>query len=643
MLLPALLLSLAPAQNTWYVDANNPGPGTGTTDDPYLSIQAAIDAQTTLSGDTVRVRNGVYSEAVVVDGKALRMVAGHGQANVFIQRLDTMDTPCLTVRNVPSPGTLFAGFQFRQPLNATTSGRGVELEAAQLELSRCEFSSFFSAGSSNDGGAIHAGAGTVLGLLGCSIEDCGALSMSRGGAIYFEGNTLTLEGCVLTGNQSRFGAAIWMEGSGGAATLRDSEFLLNGNMGTLLSGGVHGQGLIEDCLFRRNLGQENGAVSGAWDIRGTEFDRNGGSDSGNWASAVHGQPRCSLTDCYVHDHSGASSFLSPSAVIHSDVVDCVFENNRTFVDNDSNFINGAGAISDCVAVDCVFTDNRIDGVTCSTSSPDLCGRGGAAYRSELTGCVLIGNSAPLGGAAAMCEMTNCTLYGNSAGEAAGGLWGGTMANCIAFENGGTPLGGGAAASWSCVEFGAPGTGNIDLDPGFLLSGAGDLRLIGSSPCIDSGDPALTDADGTRRDMGALPFDRTTPQPFCAPGPDSAGCIPVLSAVQQPSVSAPFRFEVHGILATSATLSFLSMGTAQQPSLNGQICIRPSLARGPFGVVTTASSGPCDTTAEFTLLPADLFQAGFAPGDAIFTQVFYRDPGSPVGVALTGALAAVFQP
>jgi hypothetical protein len=55
-------------------------------------------------------------------------------------------------------------------------------------------------------------------------------------------------------------------------------------------------------------------------------------------------------------------------------------------------------------------------------------------------------------------------------------------------------------------------------PRFVNAAAGDLRLswdsfpltdATKSPCIDTGDPLSTaDPDGTRADMGGLPFDQT---------------------------------------------------------------------------------------------------------------------------------------
>ncbi|KPL07503.1 hypothetical protein AMJ71_08905 [candidate division TA06 bacterium SM1_40] len=62
-------------------------------------------------------------------------------------------------------------------------------------------------------------------------------------------------------------------------------------------------------------------------------------------------------------------------------------------------------------------------------------------------------------------------------------------------------------SYSDVEGGWPGGGNIDADPVFVLAEKGDYRLLWGSPCIDSGHPDSLDQDGTRSDMGAHFFDQ----------------------------------------------------------------------------------------------------------------------------------------
>jgi hypothetical protein len=57
--------------------------------------------------------------------------------------------------------------------------------------------------------------------------------------------------------------------------------------------------------------------------------------------------------------------------------------------------------------------------------------------------------------------------------------------------------------YGCV----PGGGGISTDPRFVDAASFDYRLSGSSPCIDAGNslPVFNDSNGTRNDIGALPF------------------------------------------------------------------------------------------------------------------------------------------
>ena len=45
--------------------------------------------------------------------------------------------------------------------------------------------------------------------------------------------------------------------------------------------------------------------------------------------------------------------------------------------------------------------------------------------------------------------------------------------------------------------------NISFDPVFVAPGSGDYSLQVTSPCINAGDPSITDPDGTAADIGAF--------------------------------------------------------------------------------------------------------------------------------------------
>ncbi|MBA7641265.1 hypothetical protein ES703_48941 [subsurface metagenome] len=160
--------------------------------------------------------------------------------------------------------------------------------------------------------------------------------------------------------------------------------------------------------------------------------------------------------------------------------------------------------------------------------------GGGMYNYNgnptLTNCVFSGNRAEeWGGGMYNSEssptVTNCTFSGNSASEFGGGminyessptvtnciLWGNTSPSGPQIHNDGTSS---ATVSYSDVQGGWLGAGNIDADPCFVDSAIGDYHLLPDSPCIDAGDNSavppsvVTDLDGNPRiingtvDMGA---------------------------------------------------------------------------------------------------------------------------------------------
>jgi hypothetical protein len=70
-------------------------------------------------------------------------------------------------------------------------------------------------------------------------------------------------------------------------------------------------------------------------------------------------------------------------------------------------------------------------------------------------------------------------------------------------NGGAPQ-----ITYSDVQGGWPGNGNIDLNPLMVDPNHNCFQLQPSSPCIDAGDPiSPLDPDGTIVDMGAFYFDQ----------------------------------------------------------------------------------------------------------------------------------------
>jgi hypothetical protein len=135
------------------------------------------------------------------------------------------------------------------------------------------------------------------------------------------------------------------------------------------------------------------------------------------------------------------------------------------------------------------------GEPCCSYNPDCC-----PYNVYITG----EGGAIFGGG----TLINCTLVDNSAGSflgVGGAIYGGaTLINCVVWNNGPDPLYATGFVSYSDVQGGWPGTGNIDVDPLFVAPDNGDFRLSPGSPCIDAGDNTAvpeyitTDLDGNPR-------------------------------------------------------------------------------------------------------------------------------------------------
>jgi parallel beta-helix repeat protein len=116
------------------------------------------------------------------------------------------------------------------------------------------------------------------------------------------------------------------------------------------------------------------------------------------------------------------------------------------------------------------------------------------------------------------ELENNTFTGNSATDG-GALYVGdscspTVKHCIFWDDDATDgqeiyvhSGASVSVTYSDVDGGWQGTGNINADPCFLLPHKDDYRLLWESPCIDAGQSGAYDPDLTQRDIGAWYFDQ----------------------------------------------------------------------------------------------------------------------------------------
>ena len=241
----------------------------------------------------------------------------------------------------------------------------------------------------------------------------------------------------------------------------------------------------------------------------------------------------------IHDPAGMSSPV---------VVNCIISDNISITPEDAHYDETKGGGICIIRAPAKVLNCTISGNICAhgTRDGDTTYGGGIALSSEATivNCRIIGNSADRGGGISWSgsrsnpTIRNCTIMGNEALAVGGGIYcqrnalgeivnctisgntnGGiycwnrynvTVKNCIVWND--SPSVHGSideiTVTYSDVQSGFPGIGNIDSDP--LFAGGGDYHLTEGSPCIDAGnpDPAYDDGGfppsmGTERnDMGA---------------------------------------------------------------------------------------------------------------------------------------------
>ncbi|HQL94865.1 MAG TPA: PASTA domain-containing protein [Candidatus Hydrogenedentes bacterium] len=231
---------------------------------------------------------------------------------------------------------------------------------------------------------------------------------------------------------------------------------------------------IAHCVFRENTAFNNGGAvcnlqSAPW-ISDCRFEDNGPAGYGGALSNLYSSSvleRCVFEGNEAGQNGGAVCSHEGDISLSS----CMFTRN-------SAQQGGGGVWGDFVSstlVNCLFTANSVY----SLYGGDTYGGGignGSGASLELVNCGFAGNTSPHRGGGIFntgnqASLKNCIVWGNDAPDGAG-IWNGALA--------------GALTSFSCVQGGYEGEGNIAEDPLFANAAAGDFRLLPGSPCIDTG-------------------------------------------------------------------------------------------------------------------------------------------------------------
>ncbi len=357
-------------------------------------------------------------------------------------------------------------------------------------------------------------------LEGFTITGGNADTSPNGGGMYNLNSSPTVTNCTFIGNSADFNGG-GMYNYGGSPTVTNCTFINNtANEG---GGGMYNENAsptVTNCTFSGNIAIDGGGMcdrnNSSSMVTNCTFSGNTAEDGGGLFIEL-GSP--TLTDCTFTDNT-AMNFGGMGIVQSSPTVtNCTFSGNTV--------VRSAGGMGNVRS-----SSSTVTNCTFSGNSADFNGGGGMWNEDcspTITNCTFIKNTTNEGGGG-MCNrnnsspmVTNCTFSGNIAIDG-GGMCNRNnsspmVTNCILWAD--SPdeifdeLGSSPTVTYSNVQGGWPGTGNIDTDPMFADA---EGRLSLSSPCIDAGNDAAvppgvtTDIDGNPRiqgvcvDMGAFESD-----------------------------------------------------------------------------------------------------------------------------------------
>ncbi len=351
------------------------------------------------------------------------------------------------------------------------------------------------------------------------------------------GAAAILDGFRITGGNAN-GSAVEEKNRGGGIYIDDSSptvrnCVISGNSATGTGGGMYTKAstlTVVECVFSENSASEGGGMYNQYSsptvtnctfARNTSVNTGGGIYSSHWSSPT-------LSSCLIIGNTAANGGGGMKANYHSTPTlnSCAFSGNSA--------TEGGALVND---------GSTVTVVNCTFSGNSAASFGGAVHNRASGDSVL----------------ANCILWGNTA----------ATGSQIYSDTGST-----ATASYSCVQGGWYGDGNINADPLFVDADgpddtAGteddDVHLQGDSPCVNAGDNSQVpgeakDYEGDDRiqhclvDMGA---DETS---HAVPDCNSNGVPDVCDIVHGPSIDC----NANGVPDECD----ISSGTSEDTNTNG---------------------------------------------------------------------------
>jgi hypothetical protein len=501
--------------------------------DDYPTIQQGVDAA--MNGDTVLVHPGTYTENVQASGKTLTLaslflttgdesyisntIINNG-AEEFLAAVNLLSGTYriigLKITGVGFSGEAGLGIHCTGFVEISNNlivnnhntygfgsiGAGIYCSGT-IDIINNTISGnyFYSESAINKGAGIYC-SGTIN-ITGNTISNNGVLSMSgygtscQGAGIYASG-ICTITNNTITNNYGDsddgnygftpqlLGAGIYCSGEIAISDneISDNNYTLQWPDGTLCGGGIY-VASSTSCTIERNTISGNSLTKYA--SYGDQYGSccGGGIYLTNTANVFENQitsnhVTSSIYGCGSTAHSdGGGIYCYSAAEIRNNII----SNNTT--SSSVSCIDGAaisrsygGGVYGGTCFNNVIAGNHASASSSGTYS-DSQSRGGGIYEgTQHTNNTIVNNQA------------NCNLIVEG-----GGIYGGNIINSIIVNNSPDNVTG-SSVSYSDVEGGFYGTGNIDADPLFVSGPEGNYYLSQiaagqdqQSPCVDAGNPA----------------------------------------------------------------------------------------------------------------------------------------------------------
>jgi len=476
----------------------------------YINIQDAIDAS--INGDIVLVSSGLYYENIDFKGKAITVKSKDGA------KLTTIDGGAVgsvaVFTNSETNGSVLDGFTLTNGIGAVSPihsniwfGGAVFCESFS---SPTIINNIIIKNTASLGGGVHCSMSNPV-IKNNTIKN--NMSTYGGGICCYESSSPTIENNSISDNYGVYGGGVCCRmfsdptiknncifknrtiggaGPGGGIYCSESSPDIIGNTITdnraFCGGGI-------SCQYTSSPKIDNNTISrNCATSLGTIFFRNGGgiycSESystisnnvitHNLATDEGGGIYCD--DCY--SQSIINNNISDNSAYWGGGFFCrKYSNpdilNNSFINNRATSTGGGGVCdeySSPLIQNNIFICNKVE-----------YGHGGGLYcfshsTPKISNCTFTKNSATLG------PCVSCAI--NSTAE---------IINCIIWDNGSNSINGHPNVTYSVVEGGYVGNGNISANPGFVIGQRGFLYLSQKaagqpfdSPCLNSGSgPAIS--------------------------------------------------------------------------------------------------------------------------------------------------------